>query len=176
MRTHPNCKIESIASKDRTRAAICNPWIDTDNGKLIATNGMAMAVIPVEIEPGDSPGHVPCEAFKSARKGARGEFSMLCNDKVELPGGSTLPRDTSEMPPKWQAVMPASDRPVLCKIRLNAQMLAKLADAMGCDSVEIEIEDDSSPLLIRPTWSGTLGSLPPACPEAVGILMPIRAR
>jgi len=173
MKLHSNIKIESIVSKDKTRAAICHPWIDAENGKLIATNGSAMAVIPVELDESDESGHVPCEAFKQARKGVKGEVSMLCNGNVTLPSGAILPRDKSETPPKWQAVMPEKPDSVVA-ISLNAAMLAKLAEAMGTEGVTLAIESPDRPILVTPAYAGRMGEVRPTCREAVGILMPLR--
>jgi hypothetical protein len=173
MKLHPSIKIEAIVSKDKLRAVIQNPWIDTENGRLVATNGSAMAVIPVELDEEDEPGHVPCDAFKQARKGAKGEISMLCNGNVTLPSGAILPRDKSETPPNWQAVMP-QDHQVNMKISLNAAMLAQLAEAMGTEGVTLEIEAADKTIVVKPAYAGRMGEIRPACWQAVGILMPIR--
>ena len=173
MKLHPNIKIESIVWKDKTRAACQNPWIDAENGRLVATNGAVMAVIPVELDESDESGHVPCDAFKQARKGAKGEISMLCNGNVTLPSGAILPRDKSETPPNWQAVMP-QDHQVNMKISLNAAMLAKLAEAMGTEGVTLEIESADSVIVVKPAYAGRMGEIRPVCREAVGIIMPLR--
>lgn len=174
MKLHPKIKIESIVSKDKTRAAICNPWIDAEHGKLIATNGMAMAVIPVGLDESDESGHIPCDAFKQARKGARGEVSMLCNGNVTLPTGAILPRDKSENPPNWQAVMPHEPK-VNMRISLNAAMLAKLAEAMGTEGITLEIDAPDSPVIVKPAYAGRFSEAKPVCPDAIGIIMPIRS-
>ena len=174
MKLHPKVKIESIVSKDKTRAAICNPWIDAENGKLVATNGSAMAIIPIELEDEDTSGHVPCDAFKQARKGAKGEVSMICNGNVTLQTGAILPRNKSETPPNWQVVIPHKPK-VNVRISLNAVMLAKLAEAMGTEGITLEIDEPDSPVIVKPAYAGRHGEAKPVCPDAIGIIMPIRS-
>jgi hypothetical protein len=173
MKLHPNIKIESIVSKDKHRSAILNPWIDAENGRLVATNGSAMAVIPVELDESDESGHVPCEAFKQARKGAKGEVVILCNGNVTLPNGAILPRDKSETPPNWQAIIPEKTDSAM-QISLNAEMLSKLAEAMGTAGVTLVIESPERPIIVTPAYAGRMGEVKPVCREAMGILMPLR--
>jgi hypothetical protein len=173
MKLHPNIKIESIASKDKTRCSILNPWIDAENSKLVATNGMAMAVIPVLLEEGDESGYVPCDALKQARKGAKGEISMLCGGEVVLPNGTIMPRDKTETPPNWKIVMPNQDEASM-RISLDAGMLAKLAESMGTEGVTLEISGHESPIIVRPACSGRWNATRPACQDAIGVIMPIR--
>ena len=61
---------------------------------LAATDGHMAAVVPVEMDPGDSPGFVLPEALTAARKLARkGSPAMVALDKAQIvPGGATYPR------------------------------------------------------------------------------------
>ena len=71
MKISKNCKIELVASKDSTRLALINPYLQ--GSKLIASDGHRLVAIPVEREEGDSDGPMDCSAFKLSRKTSSGE-------------------------------------------------------------------------------------------------------
>lgn len=203
---HKDVKIELAASSDQTRAAICEPYfsIDAETGKasLVATDGRMMAIIPVEHSAEhDVAGYVPADALKASRKLAnkKNPLSQIkLNGTAALDNGAQYPRHGNtgaKVPynyPNWKQVVPAADRPVAFKVRLNAEMLYRLAQSIGCEAVELTFAPHlekpakhgtglapvAQPILVTPiTWNpkGGINSdaqTPPA-PLAKGILMPI---
>ena len=182
MKIHPKIKIESACEpKNGTRDVLRNPYLEVDaDGKranLVATNGKILAVIPVEPEPGDTSGHVPVDALKTARKGAKGDVSIGCNGAVELPGGLSIPRPDEGEFPKWRQVLPDPCRSLKVTIALDIVMLKNLADAMGTVGLILEIADADQPVMVRPTETGDYVNLNrPANPDAYGVIMPMRPR
>ena len=176
MKLHKDCLIEKVLSKDATRHGIAETYLDTENGSanLIATNGKALAVIPVELEEGDVAGYVATEGIKQARKAdKRAEFpSMKLNGNLKLSNGVEMPRTTlpagTEFP-KWRQVMP-KDEGYNVEFAFDAKLLYELAQAMGSDTVVLKYKAFGLPLLVRP--NGVYGTSP--CVEARGVLMPIR--
>lgn len=176
MKLHKDCLIEKVLSKDATRHAITETYLDTENGSgsLIATNGKALAVIPVELEEGDVAGYVVTEGIKQARKAdKRAEFpSMKLNGNLKLSNGVEMPRSTlptgTEFP-KWRQVIP-KDEGYAVEFAFDAKLLYELAQAMGSDGVVIRYKADREPLLVRPT--ALAGCTP--CIGAKGVLMPVR--
>ena len=171
MKINKNCKIELVASKDKTRHALINPYLQ--GSKLIATDGKKLVAIPVEREDGDSDGPIDCSAFKLSRK-TSSEFSKISANgclKVQTKDGEiTMPRKNLDgySFPQWQKVLPNPDRGGI-KIGLNAKFLYEIAQALGGDRVVIEILDADSPIIVK-------GSDDHYIEGSIGVLMPVRIK
>jgi DNA polymerase III sliding clamp (beta) subunit (PCNA family) len=180
MKIHAKIKIEAACEDEKgTRDVLKNPYLevhrDGERANLVATNGKILAVIPVEPEPGDTSGHVPVDALKTARKGAKGDVSIGCNGAVTLPGGVTMLRPDEGEYPEWRQVLPDQNRELKIRIGLNISLLKDLADAMGTEGLILEIADADQPVTVRPTGTGDYGnSNRPANPDAYGVIMPMR--
>ena len=172
MKINISCKVEKAISKDQTRHAITAPWLTVDS-KVIATDGKILAVIPCEVNEGDAPGYIPTDALKASRKGrgATGEM-VLTRAECQVLNGATFPVDNERTAPDWTAVIPPADRPIKMRVALDPERLAALAEAMGAGAVVLEIEDESSPITVRPASKG-YGDVP-AEPGAFGVIMPCR--
>ena len=167
-------KIELAASKDQTRAAIVNPYLDRgpDGDKVIATNGRILAVLPVECDEKDVSGYVPRECLKDARTAG----GVVLNGVAEIYGGASYPRDAEWNFPNWRQVMPDYTKEQTVRLAIDAALLKALADAIGAERVclEFPIESESqtvtSVIAVKP-YDG------PGCqPEnpAHGVIMPCR--
>ena len=66
MKISKDCKIELVASKDATRFALVNPYLD--GNQLVATDGKRLVAIPVELDVHDTNGPVECEVLKQSRQ------------------------------------------------------------------------------------------------------------
>ncbi len=168
MKINKNCKIELVASKDKTRLALINPYLQ--GSKLIATDGHKLVAIPVEREEGDSDGPIDCLAFKLARK-TSSEFSKISANgclKVQTKDGEiTMQRSSKEINfPQWQKILPNTDRRGI-KIGLNAEYLYQMAEALGTKKVTIEILDADSPIIVK-------GANENYIEGSIGVLMPVR--
>ena len=72
MKTHKDCKIEAVTSRDASRPVLNLPYFR--GGALWASNGKALVRLPVEEQEGDTEGWVPVSALKEARKLAKQSF------------------------------------------------------------------------------------------------------
>ena len=177
MKIHKDCKIELAASKDETRFAITEPYLDMVNEPvMVATNGMMMAIIPVEVNEHDKQGYVTGESLKAMRK-VKFNPEVTCNGQLSVKDGPSFPRPDNGQYPNWRQVVPAKDREVKFSVGLNARALWELAQAMGCDAVSLEFSDSGDAIVVKPSNGGMYGGKfckPAACLEACGVLMPLR--
>lgn len=116
MKLPKNCKIEACASKEATRYVLTEPYLDIDaerQGKIVATDGMTMVVLPVELDDHDAEGWVSPDALKAARKvaGKLDTVSLTVNGKAEIPGGLTMPRTAIEYGefPNWRQIQGSAE-------------------------------------------------------------------
>lgn len=172
MKINTSCKIEKAISRDQTRHAITAPWLSADS-KVIATDGKILAIVPCQVDGGDEPGYIPTDALKASRKGrgATGEMA-LTRTECRVSGGAAFPVDNERTAPDWTAIIPPADRPIKMRVALDPERLAALAEAMGAGAVILEIENESSPITVRPASKGH-GDVP-AEPGAFGVIMPCR--
>lgn len=173
-------KVESAASKDANRPAICSPFIR--DGRLIATTGSILASIPIEgLKPeelGELEGKkLPSEALKAARKigGAREENSRLNiteDDRCEVAGGASfpLPEPLPEAP-FLGSILPARkhlhDEDSFA-VTLDVALIEKLSEALGDQNITF-IFTKGDPLKI-------VTMLPESRNGAFGLIMPRRTR
>lgn len=136
----------------------------------VATNGHAMAVVPVTAEESEF-GPLSCEALKAARKlGLPPDNAKLSlNGSYELSNGSTLPRTpASEWGfPDWEFITRGCEEtPRNFSVSLNAKLLLDLAQALGSSGL-VRLNFSADPLLAVTVEV-------PNDHEARGIIMPAR--
>ena len=161
------CKVEAIASTDETRPFIGHPFLT--GSKLVATNGQALVVIPIELSEGDADGYVTAAALKLARKGSDNP-EIRCNGTLTLSDGTQLPRPGAQGKPfpDYRQCVP-KDPPTLA-IAFSVKNLRALGDALGAQHLVLEIKDATSPVIVRPA-----GYRVPV-QEAFGVLVPYRIK
>jgi hypothetical protein len=171
MQFSKTAKLEAIVSADKDRGAITHIYLDVeqaDNPRLIATDGHVMAIVPVQatVEEG---GYVPVPALKAARKvKGKGDGILALNGTASLPTGESWPReDASLRYPAWRQVLPGADRDGSIKISLNADLLHRLAGALGSEAVVLELIPAEPLAPIRVTVADS---------PNVGVIMPIRVK
>jgi len=142
MKLPKNCKVELCVSDDKARWTLTAPYLDMADGygKLVATNGKIMAVVPVETGEHDVDGWVSIDAIKSGRKlGTRleSEIEITCNGVCALKNGNSFPRpnqsDESCKFPNWRGVIPPCDRESAFSVTINPELLLDLARAIGSE-------------------------------------------
>jgi hypothetical protein len=186
MKISKEIKIELIASQDASRQPIAEPFLDVKDAKgtLVATNGMAMALVPVEIETEDDAGYCSAEVLKAARKSAVRGFpahiklngNATVNDSLTMPrnGKANTSKVNGQSPsrfPNWRQVIPAADRAIGFTVTLDAKLLWTLAQAIGTQAVTLEFENkDARSVNVKPFH---MKDAPCACPDARGVLMTI---
>lgn len=118
--------------------------IEDGMGRLVATNGRALAVVPVELSEGDEPGLVPREAIGAPPQNVEGldDDGEWYSVRAALPqaeirvrkGGSSVTHDHKAPEgefPKWNSVLPAADAPGTLVVKLSTELLHDLARAIG---------------------------------------------
>jgi hypothetical protein len=172
-----NCKLEKLASKDKTRPAMHHFYLritgegDARQGFLEGTDSYKLARIPVTVDTEDTEGFVSRDAIGLARKLKCDR--IVCNGSLELRSGdrteATLVRESYGQFPDTDKLLelePAKIDGCRFVIGLSPQLLHELADSMGADGVSLEFTANAGG-----QYSGT--SLPAGAPSP---LRPITVR
>jgi hypothetical protein len=157
MKLHRDLKVEKVASTDKTRQVIGEPYLR--GNVLWSTDGRAMVRIPVELGEHDVDGFVTGNALQAARKvDKRCELIQLtANGCLSLKDGQSFPRPSEkngEMPPYpncdqvWEPMWKGeTDGP---EIAFDVRKLAAIADALGVDAVKIQAVKGQNALRVSP--------------------------
>lgn len=174
MKIHKDCKIEKATSKDVSRYVLTEPYLDVENKAMVATNGVIIAVVPVELSESDKSGHITAENLQSIRKTRN--CSAECGDDWIETDNSKIVRSNLGNFKNWKIVIPPLDRETKFQIGLNIKLLWELCQAIGCETARLEFSDDLSAVFVRPTSVGSVNhpSKPAANPDAYGVIMPTR--
>lgn len=168
MQVPKKCLVEAVVSTDKTRTTLQNVFFTGE--ELVAVDGRMLAVVPALPENGDTPGYVTPQAIREARK-CKPLQSLSLDTRQTLPDGRSFPRPTADdvgQFPNWKQVVPDKATPWKVTVGLNAERLATLQRAMGCEAVTLHIQDELSPILVTPA-----GNTIPE-PAAFAVLMPVR--
>ena len=179
MKINKTYKLEKVVSKEPSRAALQQVLVDEKDKVAVATNGRAIAIVPVELN-GDRFKNgvrlLPTEAITKARKIAKrfpASFIGLCRE------GRVLLDDETEIPtvdhayPNWRNILPKdANLDGGFSVALDAKLLHDLAEAIndGKDKaqrvVTIHFQNVAPELsAIKVTTRGG---------EAYGVIMPCR--
>lgn len=165
MKVDAKYRPEKCCSRDETRPNLTNPYFDAEEKLLVATDGHALVAVPVE-DGGETSGYVSGAALRAGRR------RVKCPPPVEVAVG---PKDGTF--PAWRQVVPkvkAGDEGTFT-VRLDAKLLADLAEALGDSRVELTISaqtkgsragryyDGFGPILVRRAFD-------PADEREVGLL------
>lgn len=79
-------KIEKVCADEKLQH-IAQPWLDTYNKVIVATDTHTLAVVPVDISPTDKPGPIPLLALDAARLKSSKDFTadIVSNGTVDVP-------------------------------------------------------------------------------------------
>jgi len=173
---YPNNKLEKAASKDVSRYAIQNVFLDVENARAIATDGHILTVHPVMIESGDTTGWLTRESLEAYRKASkRFDRGLKALSDVlvvtDANGAETrFPRPKYEPGsfPNYAAVMPKLDqianKPTLT---VDYELLKRLVESVGLadnkNMVAFFASDNQHPHIVKTSADG-----------AIGIIMPLR--
>jgi hypothetical protein len=178
MKIDRKIQIEKACSTDEMRPTLLAPYLDLSlegkSPRLVATDGHIMAALHVEPSEDDTTGWVSIDALKAMRKikgAAASEAAVICNGSCQVhPNGASFPRPEAggRIFPDFEAII--NDTRGLerkATISLNADLLKRLADAMGArDSVlTLEIAGPADAVLV--TGAGCHA-------DDIGLIMPVR--
>ena len=182
----PNSKLEKVcADKSDVRYYLRTPYVDVEKSRLLATDGHAMAVVPVDTTGIQASTSIPLDCIKAARKNGHVITSVKGNpDGVEDVGSAVTGGNVTEQSepcryPDVDRVIPTdlSD----FSVTFDAEILYRLAQAIcepqkGFKSMIVTLTlsqcertgrpDPGSALRIEPMW--------PVTPDSFGVLMPCR--
>lgn len=162
-------------SKEVTRYAITNVYVDVGAKKALATNGQFLVALPIVPEPDEVSGYVPAEAIRAAAKMPKHRKGVICHtEQTTLVNGILYPNPHAENPPPfpdWQQLIPAhhATAPILA---CNGGFFALAAEALTphgqkpCVTVHLDQTDPSQPLVLKSGYAEMA--------EAVALLMPVR--
>lgn len=164
-------KLEKAASKDDERPAYNRVFLDADNSVIIASTGVVMAVVPVDLALDDTSGSVPLDALAIARKRQTkenpAELSANGNVAVSVRDGQVFFDRGEEAMPKWMKLLPKKRQKPLLTVALNPKHLADLAEALGSAGrgVQLDMYGPGKPIRVTPL-NDVAG--------ATGVVMPIK--
>ncbi len=179
---YPKTQLLKAAAKEDGRYAMHNVLFE--DGKLIATNGKILALLPVTEADDDVPGLIPRQAVELAHrggtpvKGCRMVSGINGNVRAQNKDGSlvdvTRPDEDAEFP-KWRQVMPEVSESTHFSVMFNVSLLHDLCLAMGATTIRMKISKDlkaypNSPILVTPLTNIDCEN---ASKDAIGVLMPI---
>lgn len=149
--------IEKCTAKERGRYAMQHLRLEIETpgsegksgqGRLIATDGRCLAVVEILTHELDTTGQVPVTALVAARKGGKKDkdASMTAKDQVLVASKDGVlaverPKDEDGEFPRWRAVVPAEDSAFIADFTVNAELLLKVQNALGADSVRLRIQN-----------------------------------
>lgn len=150
---------ESVTDKSGTRFALEHPYFT--GGELVATDGRAIVVVPVESEPGDLPGYVPSAALSSAR---REDKPLALTSEREVWIRDRGWKRLQAVWPKWkQAMDEAAPKPGAFRVRFAVEVLRSILVGVGGEHVTLTFNpsDPHAAVLVEGA-------------EAMGAVMPMR--
>ena len=148
MRMSKEFKPELVYATGKRLSLSC-PFLDIETdkegirvGRIVATDGHRLLVVPVELDDDDTMGSIPISAFVLARKGTLkhfGEIIIYCTEGVcSMTDGGTVPRPDNGRLPDWRKIV--AYPPVTQEISFNPTLLLSLCKAMGTsDRVTLKI-------------------------------------
>lgn len=124
------------------------PFLDIETveglrvGRIVATDGHRLIVVPVELDDSDTMGSIPISAFVLARKTAfkhMPDIIIYCTEGVcSMTDGGTVPRPDIGRFPLWRAIV--TPDPIEREISFDPSLLLSLCKAMGTlDRVTLKI-------------------------------------
>ena len=177
MKLPPSGRVEAAVATDRSRPVLTRVFlriVETKTGRgrnrkvtregwLEATDSYVLAQVPVELDDDDTEGMIPVEALVEARTTPTRELAVDGEIRIQGYGKlTTFPRPEMGKFPDTERLFSTEDSPV-ASVGLNAKFLAKLAEALGTDTVRLDIMAPRKAIRVTPA-SGNGGR---------GLLMPI---
>ena len=153
MEMNRDYKPELIFDKDRKMEPYLDIEVDAEGkrtGRIMATDGKRMMVIPVELDDADVSGQIPVAVFKAARAVDKTwpVLTIYCDvTTFKLRDGTTMLRPEMRSLLKWREIVPTN--PVTHELILNPEFLFSLAKAMGSpEQITIRVTEKKNMLLL----------------------------
>lgn len=163
-------KIEKCCSDSVRRPATNSVMLDIEGSCLVATNGVTLAVVPVEqLAYDDAGGLLPLDAIQLSRKDQqKGESAeLVANGRASVRVGGAradFDRPTWEGFPDWRTAFRWTKQKPVISISISPRRLLELSEAIGnSNGVTLDIFGSTQAIRVRPMHVD----------GAKGILMPI---
>ena len=171
----PNRNIsKAVSSPKDYRNYLSEPYLDTENSLIVATDGHILAACPVELDDSDTSGHISNEAIKAALKSSPVKSrsaktaNIKANGSLELDNGATYPRKDLGQFPDYKRIIPDTSKAEMV-ISLDAKLLKDLADAIntpGSSIVTLHIKDNTTAFYVDSD----------ALSDCYGVIMPCKVK
>lgn len=184
MKLPKQIEIEKACSCDPTRQILNHVYFQRDaagihKDRLLATNGTIAAIVPVLAGAADVAGYICPAALKASRKSKLESPEFTANGVVKMADGQEFARGDFGKYPNIDQVTPRDETKF--SVSIDAELLYQLACAIGSErGVTLEISGEGKAIRVKPTNNpraknakGGSAKFAPACPDALGIIMPI---
>lgn len=171
----PNTEIEMAVARGDIRKYVNHAHLDVEKGRMVATDGKILAVVPVETDENDTTGPITLDAIKAARKGPlKQQATIIANDSLRVPMvGLSMdrPTDIGTFPDIDRPLNAARDGRLGPSICFDHELLYDLGRALTAKGakyrgVRVYLPACAGGLsLVEPSGVGTDGP--------VGVLMPM---
>lgn len=156
MKINKNRRLELCASTDDTRSHMKNPWVDVEGKRILATDGMRIAVCSVEVDPKDVSGFITPRSLKEARENQPlndHDLTIRSKKKTLDVYGTIFIRPQNYHPyPKVDIILnEIAERKNDVSIAVNAQFLSDAAQAIGATSIIISFDPNDKKTAIKIT-------------------------
>ena len=164
---------ERACGIEDSRLCLNECYLNVEKSRIESTNGHIAALLPVELDEGDTSGWISDEAIKAARKikGPLNErvLDIRAGGTLETANGEFERHDFGKMV-DMERIIPKKAPEDCVRVAFNAELLHQLADAI-CDQnssqiiLNIDPDDKNRGMLVTPLDSEV---------ESIGIIMPCR--
>lgn len=168
-------KLESAVSKDDTRPAIMQPFIQ--GGRAIATDGKILASVPIETEEGEDVEErkIPLDALKAGRKASGKLWADVLLSFTEthcsILGGTSYPlQHVDVVAPRVAEIVSAKleKEEAAFSVTIDIDLLKRLSEALGAEKLTLNFKDAQSIITALPSGSENRDN------KSFGLLLPIR--
>lgn len=184
MKLPEQIQIEKACSCDASRPMLNHVYFQRNadgfhKDRLLATNGVIAAIVPVLASESDVAGYICPASLKASRKSKLESPEFVANGVVKMADGQEFARVDLGRYPNMDAVTPKEETKF--SISIDPELLYQLAQAIGSErGVRLEVSGDGKAIRVKPinnprakNAKGSQIKFVPACPDALGIIMPI---
>jgi hypothetical protein len=176
MKISPRYRLEKAVSTDEEfRPAMCQLYLH--DLTVAATNGVIVALAPIERDLEDVDGFIPPKALTDARSLKEKEDEALVIEQGDVTRAPTnngdlaieydLNMHDAKYPMSAFTLIPKDQERQHFEVGINAKALHALAEALGCEAVRLSFsKNPTASVLVRPLYDD----------GARGAIMPIRLR